>query len=108
MRSDDTTPKRPRRTTAGRLLAALSPDDPSLLTTLATRLGVEVSLLEQCRDGLGSLDLERQMRLAAHVVELAPRHARLAHKLYGQAQAALRMELHDDRRHESHPNTRFY
>jgi hypothetical protein len=94
---------------AGRLLAAIAADDPSLLRTLALRARVGVAELERCRDGApAALDWETQLRLAALVVELAPRHARLAHRLFSHAQAALQMELLDGRRHLSNPKTEFY
>jgi hypothetical protein len=98
---------RPRLTTAGRLLKAVAHDGVTTLSDLARQLRIPSDDLEHCEQGLKSLELETQMRLAAIVAEVAPEHARLAHALYGQAQAALRMQLLDGRQHSSYPRVEF-
>ena len=67
-------------TAAGRLLQAVEASGAIELSHLAGRLGISMRRLEECRDGVRALNLEH-----------APEHARLASKLHGQAQAALRM-----------------
>ena len=81
-----------RLTTAGRLLRAVIDGGGVRLPDLATRLGVRVRALEHCCDGTGSLEPEVQMKLAALVLLLAPEHERMARRLYGQAQSALRVQ----------------
>lgn len=99
--------ERTRQTAAGRLLAELARDPVIELATIARHLGVEESLLEQCRGGHVALPPAVQMRLAALVLLLAPRHDRRARSLYAQAQAALRLEQAEIEGHLTYPRERF-
>ena len=101
-------PKGPRRlSAAGRLLVALTRDGKHTLDDVALRAQIGTKQLEECRDGVRSLDLEAQMRLAAAILVIAPEHERKAHALYGQAQAALRMREDPGRSHQFYPRDRF-
>jgi hypothetical protein len=105
MVSEPVPPK--RAWTAQRLLLAVGSQGQPTIEQLAQRIKVSESVLVACRDGARPLEPQIQMMLAAAVVELAPAHSRLAHRLYGQAQAALRMALDSDRCHPNYAKTQF-
>jgi len=113
MMKDNAPPTRDRKgspsrlSTAQQLLVLLSHDTNSSLTDLAKLARVNEKRLAQCRDGVRPLDADMQMRLAAAVVESAPRHRRLAQRLYAQAQTSLRMTLEDGRVHPYYPKSDF-
>jgi len=98
----------PRLSTAGRLLAALTAAGSVELAELGRQLGVGVQALERCRQGLEPLEPETQMRLAALTLLVAPEHGRLARTLYGQAQAALRVQLGEGVQHKTYPKEFFH
>jgi hypothetical protein len=83
---------RPKMTRAGRLLQILTTSDEDICTRIARRLKVPVHDLMACRDGSRPLEPEVQILLAALVLEIAPQCAPLAHRLYAQAQSALRVK----------------
>ena len=100
-------PVRRRPSAAGKLLAAISNKGSPPLDEIARHLRTSVRLLEACRDGLETLELELQAQLAEIVLSLAPEHRRQAHTLYNQAQAALTMQREPDRCHQVYPRQRF-
>jgi len=105
---ESTTPRRVRRlSAAGRLLVAIGRTGTCTLDDVARRSQIPTRRLEDCRDGILSLDPEEQMRLAAAMLALAPEYERKAYALYGQAQAALRMREDPDRSHQIYPRDRF-
>lgn len=83
---------RPKLTRAGRLLQLVTAGGGIDLDRIGRWMHVPAHALETCRDGLGSLDPEVQLVLAAVVLELAPQHAAQARRLYAQAQSALRVQ----------------
>jgi len=97
----------PRLSTAGRLLVAICREDTLLLDDIARRARITRHRLDQCRDGIRSLELEEQLRLAAVLIAVAPKYERRAYTLYGQAQAALRMREDPGRSHQFYPRDRF-
>ena len=97
----------PHLSTAGRLLVAICREDTLLLDEIARRAGIGRRRLEECRDGIRSLELEEQLRLAAVSIAIAPKYERKAYALYGQAQAALRMQEEPGRSHQFYPRDRF-
>ena len=82
---------RPRFTTAGRLLDAVSTSGTIDLALLARRLGTPVQRLQACREGMLALEPELQIVLAALVMEVSPEHGSPARRLHAQAQSALRV-----------------
>ena len=96
-----------RRTAAARLLSAVVADDEISLGALAAHLRLSVATLEDCVDGIRPLELEAQLRLAALVCLVAPRHERLARALYAQAQAAMRVAQASPNRHMTYPKEHF-
>lgn len=97
-------PRRTNMTAAGRLLAAVTANGSIDLTELAQRLNVPVYRLRDCRDGADLLPPEVQLVLAALVVELSPPHASLAHRLYAQAQSAMRIRKGAVESHLTYPS----
>jgi hypothetical protein len=73
------------------------------LSEIAHTAGTSVDDLHACCRGELRLSPAVQMQLAASVLSCAPQHARLAHALFGQAQAALRFEAGDVVRHTTYP-----
>ena len=100
-------PRTARPSAAGRLLVAISRTSACTVEDIARRSRMTTRRLEDCRDGLLSLDPEEQMRLAAAILALAPEYERKAYALYGQAQAALRMREDPGRSHQIYPRDRF-
>lgn len=78
-------------TAAARLLRRLVADDAGILTRLSEHSRIPIAQLLACHDGELRLAPVKQMQIAATVVTLAPKHERLAHALYAQAQAELRV-----------------
>jgi hypothetical protein len=91
--------------TAERLLRAIEAGASASFRELALMTRVSERRLKECRDGIRPLDLDAQMRLAAAVMELAPQHKRLAYRLYGQAQSALRTSDNNEALHQVYPRS---
>lgn len=96
-----------RRTTAGRLLGALTGEGGYPLDALARLAAIPSHELERCRDEGHALDLAAQLRLAAVIIAEVPSHARAARQLHEQAQAALRLAAGADRQHLVYPKEHF-
>lgn len=96
-----------RETTAERLLKVVHESSAAGLREIAKFSRISEQRLTDCRDGVRMLEPELQMRLAAAVMELAPEHRRLAHRLFAQAQSALRTSLAEDTSHRSYPRIHF-
>jgi hypothetical protein len=96
-------PRRKNQTYAGRLLAVVTGSGSVELGELARRLNVPVHRLRDCRDGSDLLPPEVQLVLAALVVEMSPPHASLAHRLYAQAQSAMRTQKGAVESHLTYP-----
>src|SRR3954464_7838082 len=99
--------QRRRGSAAGRLLLSIREQGTADLNEIATRARIPMARLDACANGSRSLEPLLQMRLAAVVVDAVPALRREAHALYGQAQAALALELGADRRHETYPREFF-
>lgn len=89
--------------TAARLLQRLWADDPASIARIAEHSQVPLEDVQACRDGRTRLSPEKQMRIAAATVSIAPGHTRDAHRLYVQAQAELRFALGIVSSHASYP-----
>jgi len=95
----------PRRvdSSIGRFLRRLAKDEAPTLQQIALHARVPLTQLEACRDGMKRLPPEKQMRVAAAVVTIAPAHARVAHALYAQAQTELRFTAREVESHSDYP-----
>jgi len=95
----------PRRvdSSIGRFLRRLAKDETVTLRDIATQARIPLAQLEACRDGLKRLSPDKQMRVAAVVVTIAPAHARIAHALYAQAQTELRFTARQVESHTDYP-----
>jgi hypothetical protein len=101
-------PSRTPKTTAGRLLAALTRVEGIDLARLAARTGIYETLLAECLNNDRRLSPTLQLRLAAMVEHIAPQHAALARRLFNQAEAAMYYERDGETtRHLTYPRSRF-
>lgn len=77
-----------RQTTAGRLLIELAKDSTAICDAIAVAAGIAPDRAAAVIEGNTELTLAEQLRLAEATLLCAPRHARQAMHLRGQALAA--------------------
>ena len=92
-----------RLSSAGKLLAAIRQLPGLSIGEIASALGEPASQLEACASGTAVLAPSAQLALAKLVLERAPGQSRAAHRLKGQAEAALQFERSDTARHAAPP-----
>ena len=82
----------PQLTTAGRLLADLHREAPTIRNTVASAAGVSIERADAAMSGALKLTLAEQLRLSEAIAVVVPRYAREAARLRAQALAAKSFE----------------
>jgi hypothetical protein len=96
-----------QRSRAGDLLLKLSTSGAFTEAELCTELVLTPRQLTQYSQGLDPMPLERQLLLAAFVIERIPALARSGHTLRAQVIAATAFEAHDTSTHGAGQPGRF-
>ena len=97
---------RPRTRPKGRaieLLDRLLASDASTIDEVASALMVSAEGIERYRSQRLAMPIERQLLLAAYVIERVPGYARLGHLLRGQIRATIAFAARETTTHPSPP-----
>ncbi|MDB4906607.1 MAG: hypothetical protein JWO05_1391 [Gemmatimonadetes bacterium] len=93
----------PRLSSAGKLLCLVQQLPGLSMEEIAAAISAPVEAVEACAEGRAPLPAGAQLALAELVLTRGPAQARAAHRLKGQAQAALQFERADTARHAAPP-----
>jgi hypothetical protein len=97
----------PQLSTAGRLLSELNRESTTLRDTVAGAAGIVAERADATMKGEIRLSLSEQLRLSEAAIVLAPRLARQALRLRGQALAARSYESGEVQLHNESPVERW-
>jgi len=100
-------PENTKRSLAAELLGKVIATGCVDTSQVAARLATSTATLEAYLDGTTPIPLDRQLRLAALVIEKVPPLARAGYRLRGQATAAKLYEQQETAVHKTAPACRF-